>query len=55
MKLTRRALLSLVICLLVISTALARKPEAQPTVTVPAFTKTSQSAKDQVTLKGCGW
>src|SRR6267142_2840962 len=52
MKLTMRALLSLVICLLVISTALARKPEVQPTATVAGVYENFTVGKGSGDLEG---
>ena len=52
MKLTKRSLLSAVICLLAISTALARKPGAQPTATVPGVYENFTVGKGSGDLEG---
>ena len=52
MKLTMRALLSLVIFLLVIPTALARKPEVQPTATVAGVYENFTVGKGSGDLEG---
>jgi hypothetical protein len=52
MKLNRRALLSAVICLLSIATALARKPEAQPKPTVAGVYENFTVGKGSGDLEG---
>jgi hypothetical protein len=52
MKLIMRALLSLVICLLAIPTALARKPEAQPKGTVAGVYENFTIGKGSGDLEG---
>jgi len=52
MKLTMRALLSFVICLLVIATALARKPEVQPTATAAGVYENFTVGKESGDLEG---
>ena len=52
MKLAMRALLSFVICLLVIPTALARKPGAQPTATVAGVFENFTVGKGSGDLEG---
>jgi hypothetical protein len=52
MKLTIRTLLSLVICLLIMPAALARKPGAQPTATVASVYENFTVGKESGDLEG---